>query len=345
MNPFVQADESTTRAFDGAGLGLTITSRLLKLMDSELSITSAAGEGSQLGFELSLPICAPQTAEQARRPHLDLATTSPGPGASSREPVADPLILLAEDNRMNQQVIALQLETLGLAVEVAENGQDAFERWKSGRYSLLLTDFHMPKMDGFELTRQVRKREAGTDEQKPIIGITASTVKSEIKLCHSVGMDHYISKPTTLEALKRTLGKWLPTGDYINDSETEAPHTDAQRAVQAVDWQVLSGVLGTNDKTLIDKFFADFLVYAASTMAELAAAEAQRDAAQLSALAHRFKSSARTVGANALADACVRLEAAGAESSWETIELELPLLDNLYAAVKVEAEKHGIALA
>jgi CheY-like chemotaxis protein/HPt (histidine-containing phosphotransfer) domain-containing protein len=253
------------------------------------------------------------------------------------------MILLAEDNRMNQRVIVLQLRSLGYAVEVAGDGREALAMWKSGRYSLLLVDFHMPHMDGFELTRQVRKLETSTGERKPIIGISSSTVASEFELSATVGMDGSVSKPATLETLLEKLEQWLPLdGSGVTRSRESA--SDAQDEGGVVDWEALGGYMGTDDEVLLREFFTDFLHHGASMLEEIAQAKAAQDAAQVGSLAHRFKSSTRMVGANTLADSCLRLESAGLESRWRDIHHEHALLQEFFAAVVAEAGEHDIVI-
>jgi signal transduction histidine kinase/CheY-like chemotaxis protein/HPt (histidine-containing phosphotransfer) domain-containing protein len=253
------------------------------------------------------------------------------------------MILLAEDNRMNQRVIVLQLRSLGYAVEVAGDGREALAMWKSGRYSLLLVDFHMPHMDGFELTRQIRKLETSTGERKPIIGISSSTVASEFELSATVGMDGSVSKPATLETLLEKLEQWLPLdGSGVTRSRESA--SDAQDEGGVVDWEALGGYMGTDDEVLLREFFTDFLHHGASMLEEIAQAKAAQDAAQVGSLAHRFKSSTRMVGANTLADSCLRLESAGLESRWRDIHHEHALLQEFFAAVVAEAGEHDIVI-
>ncbi len=254
------------------------------------------------------------------------------------------MILLAEDNRMNQRVIVLQLRSLGYAVEVAGDGREALAMWKSGRYSLLLVDFHMPHMDGFELTRQIRKLETSTGERKPIIGISSSTVPSEFELGATVGMDDSVSKPATLETLLEKLEQWLPLDGSGVTWSRESAVQDAQDEGGVVDWQALGGYMGTDDKVLLREFFTDFLHYGASMLEEIAQAMAAQDAAQVGALAHRFKSSTRMVGANKLADSCLRLESAGLESRWRDIHHEHALLQEFFAAVVAEAGENDIVI-
>jgi PAS domain S-box-containing protein len=118
-------------------------------------------------------------------------------------------ILLAEDNQTNQKVITQQLALLGYEIELAKDGVEAMKSLKTGTFDLLLTDCHMPEMDGFELTQNIRAgRTKRTD--LPIIAITANALSGEAEKCKAAGMDDYLSKPVELGALRTALEKWLP---------------------------------------------------------------------------------------------------------------------------------------
>ena len=122
------------------------------------------------------------------------------------------LILLAEDNETNRDVLREQLGLLGYAAEVASDGAVALQMWRSGhgeRYGLLLTDCHMPAMDGFELTALIRQQEpAGT--RLPIVAVTANAMLGESARCLAHGMDDYLCKPLRMDDLKLLLQRWLP---------------------------------------------------------------------------------------------------------------------------------------
>jgi len=118
-------------------------------------------------------------------------------------------ILVAEDNEINQKVIFRQLALLGVMAEVVENGQKALERWRDGDYALLLTDVHMPTMDGYELTAAIRTEEAQSNRSYiPIIALTANAMQGEADRCKALGMDDYLSKPVQLAVLKKLLHEW-----------------------------------------------------------------------------------------------------------------------------------------
>jgi PAS domain S-box-containing protein len=117
-------------------------------------------------------------------------------------------ILLAEDNAVNQKVACRILEKLGLRVDVAADGQAAYEAWQTGRYHLILMDCQMPVMDGYETTRKIRQHEAA-GKRIPIIALTAHAMKGADNECRAAGMDDYLSKPIDREQLQKTLARWL----------------------------------------------------------------------------------------------------------------------------------------
>ena len=141
------------------------------------------------------------------------------PPLSGEAPRQDYLILVAEDNEINQEVVQHQLGLLGYRTDVTNDGREALERWQSGDYALLLTDLHMPEMDGFQLTAAIRASEHG-ERHIPIIALTANALKGEADNCRAAGMDDYLSKPTRLADLEAMLSKWLPAAVVASaDSE------------------------------------------------------------------------------------------------------------------------------
>ncbi|HVI51252.1 MAG TPA: DUF3369 domain-containing protein [Candidatus Sulfotelmatobacter sp.] len=120
-----------------------------------------------------------------------------------------PRILVAEDNPVNRMVITRLLRLLGHEAEIATDGLQALEAWRSGQYHLVLTDCHMPEMDGFALARLIRAEEV-KGRHTPIIAFTAAATSDEVRECHEAGMDDFLPKPVDLERLKAALARWLP---------------------------------------------------------------------------------------------------------------------------------------
>lgn len=137
---------------------------------------------------------------------------------------------MAEDNETNQKVIVQQLALLGFAADVASDGEQALARWQSGNYALLLSDLHMPKMDGYELTAAIRGAERAAEAENPggarripIIALTANALRGEAVRCLDAGMDDYQSKPTPLAELKAMLEKWLPAVVTVAADSSASP--------------------------------------------------------------------------------------------------------------------------
>jgi CheY-like chemotaxis protein len=204
----------------------------------------------------------------------DVVNSQVKPNAPSIEEAAarGQLILVAEDNEINQKVIQLQLAFLGFASEFVGDGRDALDRWRSGKYALLLSDLHMPQMDGHELTAAIR-REEGEGKHLPIIAFTANITKGEAERCRQAGMDDYLSKPAQLEEFKAMLDKWLPVARKQDiqapPPAKKGPNTASPKAV--LDTAVLAALVG-DGPALIAEFLRDYLDSAKNAAAELRAA-------------------------------------------------------------------------
>jgi two-component system, sensor histidine kinase and response regulator len=207
---------------------------------------------------------------------------------------------VAEDNEINQKVIRQQLGLLGYAADIATTGREAFKRYQSGNYVLLLTDLHMPEMDGYDLTLQIRAAEGGR-ARMPIIALTANALRGESERCLAVGMDEYLSKPAPLAALAAVLEKWLPAAD---------PAKTLDLSSMPVQVSVLEALVGT-DPDLIRDFLQEFAASAARLAAELAEACGKQQSKDAAGIAHKLKSSARSVGALRLGELCAAIEVAG----------------------------------
>jgi CheY-like chemotaxis protein/HPt (histidine-containing phosphotransfer) domain-containing protein len=221
------------------------------------------------------------------------------------------LILVAEDDEVNQKVILRQIEVLGHAAEIAENGAEALRLWRAGKYALLLTDLHMPDMDGYALAESIRSEEAqrGTTwrERIPILALTANALRGEAMRAQAAGMDEYLTKPLRLHLLKAALTKWLPlaSADTRPGELLEEP-AHAQTPL-AVDVTVLEGLVG-DDPQIVYRFLADYRASAERLAKELRTARDADDIRQIGAIAHKLKSSSRSIGALALGDLCAGLE-------------------------------------
>jgi signal transduction histidine kinase/ligand-binding sensor domain-containing protein/CheY-like chemotaxis protein len=192
---FTQADASTTRRFGGTGLGLAISKSLAQLMGGDVGVESVVDRGSK--FWVDLPFRLPETG----------ATGSvPGSSEASR-PRYSGTVLVAEDNPVSQRLAVLLLRRYGFQVDVASNGLEALEKWRTGTYAAVFLDCHMPIQDGFDTARAMRGEER--DGRVPIIAMTAAALQGDRENCLAAGMDDVVPKPVEVDRLESVLAKWL----------------------------------------------------------------------------------------------------------------------------------------
>jgi len=264
----------------------------------------------------------------------DLPDRSASPRTVAEARKQGRLILVAEDDDINQKVILRQIEMLGHAAEIASNGAEALQLWRAGRYGMLLTDLHMPEMDGYSLAETIRREEAQRDlawhGRMPILALTANALRGEVARALAAGMDEYLIKPMQLRQLKSAVDKWLP-----GDAGDTGPATlagaldeaaDADPSAVAIDIAVLRGMVG-DDATIVREFLADYQASARRLANDMRSAQAAGDIRAIGAIAHKLKSSSRTVGAQVLGDLCAELENASRTGAREGISRGMAQFD------------------
>jgi signal transduction histidine kinase/DNA-binding response OmpR family regulator len=224
-------------------------------------------------------------------------------------------LLIAEDNAMNQKVVAKMLESLGYRVDVAANGLEALQALSRASYAAILLDCHMPEMDGHEATREIRRREQGTSRHTLIIALTASAMKSDREEALGAGMDDYITKPVKREVLEEALERWIARDAEASPEEVPAQAgsavpTDVQG--ETVDYAVLQGLRDLGGEEMLRELVEMFLDEGQSRLATLRKALEEGDAQSVERVAHTLKGNSVNMGAVRMAALCAELEDVGA---------------------------------
>lgn len=212
FDKFQQADGSTARQYGGTGLGLAISQKIVELMGGKLQVTSEVDLGSS--FYFSIPIDTPSTAIGGivqSSPNLVEFPASSGTQMKKLSPKYKTglKVLVVEDTRVNQQVIQVMLNLLGLEVDIANNGFEALEYCQQNEVDAILMDCHMPVMDGYEATQKIRQLE-GWAAYVPIIAVTANVIKEDRERCFEIGMNGFLSKPVKPKEIEEALIDYVP---------------------------------------------------------------------------------------------------------------------------------------
>lgn len=297
--------------------------QLVDLMGGEIGLTSAEGKGSTVWFALPLAVGAD------RRPELP-AAREPG-GARVNRALVGSRVLLAEDNEINQRIAIRMLKKHGFLVEVAENGRVALDMYRASRYRAIFMDCHMPELDGYQTTAEIRRLE-GHDEHVPIIAMTANTVRGDRELCLAAGMDDYVPKPVTAEALNDAIARSLLHRDPVGPGRRPTPETAPAPfgpEPPLLDPATLQEVCD-GDEQLRRDLVSLFFEQAEAALPEIAAAIAGGDNKALYLNAHHLKGSSGSVGAVRIAELCGLLCAAGRTGDMDQARRLLPDLGTCY---------------
>ncbi|MEW6490498.1 MAG: response regulator [Thermodesulfobacteriota bacterium] len=319
-------------------------------------------------------------SKPVRQSHLFEAllavTRGLGPALPSPRPAGDVSlesryrgrVLLVEDNRINQEVARDLLELLGLEVHVACDGLEAVEAAGRAAYDLILMDCQMPRMDGYEATRALRRAEGdGARPRTPVVAMTAHALEGDREACLAAGMDDYLPKPFKVQQLGQILDRWLPApGTLVPDAPhpvrdpAEAPKAAPGRPSGALaepaagnappgeepvlDPQALENLRALERQGAqgaLSRTIGFYLEDAPPLLQTLEAAVAQVDPEALRRAAHSLKSMSANVGAARLAALCQRLESAGrsgmAEAAGPLAQEAVAEAGRVFAALRREA--------
>ncbi len=333
FQPFSQGDESTTRKYGGTGLGLSICAQLVSLMNGQIGVNSTLGQGAAFWFVIPVQgvMQAAKTPDGRKR-----GTVRSKPVIMRAEK-----ILLVEDNEINTFLALKQLQRIGFTVSAVDNGRKAVEAVENEHFDLVLMDCHMPEMDGFAATSEIRRREAGGQRHLPIVAMTADARTEDHENCLRAGMDDYVSKPTSLESLRVVLDRWLPTPDRRQNSRTATSGTGPVATLRVTKLlEIFDG-----DRNAVITLLSAAVGSIKADFARIEQCAASGEFAAVAEAAHRLKGTSATIRSPRLGEASAAIERAA-----QTADGELPeaLLAELRAAVvtlSAEVDKHSKVLA
>ena len=279
-------------------------------------------------------------APQARAQPVLSAPLSPAAGVGGQQ--LSGKVLLVEDHPVNQKVAQKLLERLGLAVDVAENGEVALEKLREQPYAMVLMDCQMPVLDGYSATRRLREIENEQGKPRtPVIAMTAHAMSGDRERCLQAGMDDYLSKPLDRQLLEQTLTRWMPKSpnpvpaptaaatpaikpEAIPSTMPNPPPPDTLDTTTLVD---LEDIMGDELITLVDAYLRD----GETRIRNMREAADRGDSAEVGKLAHSLKSSSANLGAIPLANRARQVEEAARSGTLANPADSVAALEKLYA--------------
>ncbi|MDX2471722.1 MAG: ATP-binding protein [SAR324 cluster bacterium] len=209
FSPFTQADESTTRKYDGTGLGLTISHNMALLMGSQIKVESTIGKGSRFFFTLNLPLANMKTDEKEETGAEKRKLTSVKSKLEVAKVYQGRKVLVVEDDKNNQQLMAAAFHLWGLPFDIASDGKEALLLLEKNSYDLVLMDILMPNMDGLDATKAIRQMESSGAKHTNILAFSAKAMAEDKAQAFAAGVDDYLTKPVNLIQLKSRIHHWL----------------------------------------------------------------------------------------------------------------------------------------
>lgn len=223
-------------------------------------------------------------------------------------------LLIAEDTSSVRDVLGRQLEKIGADADFVENGREALDALQSGKYGLLITDLHMPEMDGYELVETIRQKEKKQNQSHfPVIALTADVQMAQRDIYMSHGFDECLLKPVSLGQFRRLLVRWGLLEDVFveetedPDTQENVPHMDAGSDSPAIDRQAIIEQMGALDDNTIE-MLGMFTEMSAPLIDRLEEAQKAQDYPDLKEAAHSLKGAARSACANILGDIAAQIQ-------------------------------------
>lgn len=295
---FSQAENTTTRKYGGTGLGLAICKNLIEHMHGEINYHSNEFGGTTFWFTLGLPRTDFTYEETQVESHYREGTK------------IDATVILAEDNKVNQQYAIKILKDMGITVLLAETGVSVIQQFKNniGNIDLILMDCRMPEMDGYTATEVIRRHEQDNGlKVTPIVALTANAIKGDIEKCMECGMDDYLAKPIRRNILEDGVTKWLQPHSIDTPPARATSNTIEillENIIDAEVFEEMRSIMGTDMDNMVHQYISTTHIY----IKKISDGISLENFETIADAAHTLKSSSASLGAISIHSFCKNIE-------------------------------------
>ena len=325
FEPFIQIDNESNRKYEGTGLGLSISKKITELLNSKIEVLSEIGKGSSFYFDLELEILENIDEEKETSEKINSEKIS----YSGK-------VLVAEDNKLNQELIKHILSSLNIDFKIVENGQDGVSEFKSSKYDLVLMDINMPILDGVEAFKQIREYETVNNlELTPVSALTANAIKGEKEKFLELGMNYYLTKPIKLNDLKELFNIYLVNKEkssiqsvvkkqeFINTKVKEPEISNNSLFLSTFDKNDAITQLGLDEST-VDMLLDNFFLTLDIDLQNIQNAIDEKDSNKIVHAAHYLKGSCANLMMNDAKDILEEIEtkAKGSQIAFDLTQLK-----------------------
>jgi CheY-like chemotaxis protein/HPt (histidine-containing phosphotransfer) domain-containing protein len=322
---FERLEEKRNRHIEGTGLGISIVTRLLEMMNSKLRVESEYGKGSVFSFELALRIADAAPIGK----YKDRCTAGARAADEANKLMAfNANVLITDDNEMNLKVASNFMKLFGINAETCTSGEETIELMRKNKYDILFLDHMMPKMDGIE-TLEILKRENLVPAETVVIALTANAVVGAKEQYLSVGFNDYLSKPIELKDLEKMLRKYLPQDMWKMEGNKEIGEI-SKNEINTDDKMSSFVKLGLNteegmaycggEEDFYIEIIGDYSKACEANIEKLENFKSQGDFENYKVLIHSVKSASKTIGSKELFNEAFELEKASGRGDKEFVE-------------------------
>lgn len=322
---FTRLDLKKTRNIEGTGLGLTITQKLLKIMDSTLNVKSIYGKGSTFYFKLNQTII-----DKAPINNIDLFdATSDTQKKSNSYTAPNAKILVVDDNDMNRLVIKQLLKSSKIQVTTASSGFECLDYATKEKYNIIFLDHMMPEMDGIETLKKLKLMDNNINKDTPIIVLTANAISGAKEMYLNSGFNNYLSKPINSKDLDNMILKYLPRNLVVkNNLEDTVEDNNSLISIPGINVYEAMKFNNSNESFLeMLRVFYSTIEDKSNIIEKL---EKEENIKDYTTYVHALKSSSKLIGATMLSEIAMELEKAGTDLDISKIHSETPFLLQLY---------------